>query len=101
MATAGLVNDPLTQIAFSIYENKGVFALLLGSGLSRAAEVPTGWEVTLDLVRRVAVAQGVDEQADWAAWYRDQTGTEPNYSTVLEEIALSADERRSILHRYI
>ncbi len=101
MATAGLVNDPLTQIAFSIYENKGVFALLLGSGLSRAAEVPTGWEVTLDLVRRVAVAQGVDEQADWAAWYRDQTGTEPNYSTVLEEIALSAEERRSILHRYI
>jgi len=101
VATAGLVNDPLTQIAFSIYENKGVFALLLGSGLSRAAEVPTGWEVTLDLVRRVAVAQGVDEQADWAAWYRDQTGTEPNYSTVLEEIALSAEERRSILHRYI
>lgn len=25
-------DDPLTQIAFSIYENKGVFALLLGSG---------------------------------------------------------------------
>lgn len=47
-------DDPLTQIAFSVYENKGVFALLLGSGLFRAAEIPTGWEITLDLIRRVA-----------------------------------------------
>jgi hypothetical protein len=59
--------DPLTQLAFSIYESKGVYALLLGSGLSRSAGIPTGWEITLDLVRRVAVAQGTEEQADWAA----------------------------------
>jgi hypothetical protein len=51
--------DPLTQLAFSVYENKGVFALLLGSGLSRAASIPTGWEITLDLIRRVAVARGI------------------------------------------
>jgi hypothetical protein len=37
-----LAGDPLTQLAFSIYENKGVYALLVGSGLSRAAEIPTG-----------------------------------------------------------
>ncbi|WP_225183745.1 hypothetical protein [Bradyrhizobium sp. NBAIM03] len=43
-----LTNDPLTQLAFSIYESKGVFALLLGAGLSRAADIPTGWEITLD-----------------------------------------------------
>jgi hypothetical protein len=49
-----LQNDPITQLAFSVYENKGVFAVLLGSGLSRSAEIPTGWEITLDLVRRVA-----------------------------------------------
>ena len=60
-----LQNDPITQLAFSVYENKGVFAVLLGSGLSRSAEIPTGWEITLDLVRRVAVAQGVPEQSDW------------------------------------
>lgn len=39
-----LSGDPLTQLSFSVYENKGVFAVLLGSGLSRAAEIPTGWE---------------------------------------------------------
>ncbi|WP_186072200.1 SIR2 family protein [Burkholderia gladioli] len=96
-----LQNDPITQLAFSVHENKGVFAVLLGSGLSRSAEIPTGWEITLDLVRRVATAQGVEEQPDWAAWYRDKTGQEPNYSTLLEEIASSPDERRAILHRYI
>ncbi|MDQ8727387.1 SIR2 family protein [Bradyrhizobium sp. LHD-71] len=96
-----LTNDPLTQLAFSIYENKGVFAVLLGSGLSRAAEIPTGWEITLDLIRRVALAQGVQDQIDWAAWYREKTGEEPNYSTLLEQLASSPEERRSILHSYI
>ena len=96
-----LQNDPITQLAFSVYENKGVFAVLLGSGLSRSAEIPTGWEITLDLVRRVAVAQGVPEQSDWAKWYREKTGQEPNYSVLLEEIASSPDERRAILHSYI
>jgi hypothetical protein len=96
-----LQNDPITQLAFSVYENKGVFTVLLGSGLSRSAEVPTGWEITLDLVRRVAAAQGVPEQSDWAKWYREKTGQEPNYSVLLEEIASSPDERRAILHRYI
>lgn len=96
-----LKNDPITQLAFSVYENKGVFCALLGSGLSRSAEIPTGWEITLDLVRRVAEAQGVPEQSDWAKWYRERTGQEPNYSVLLEEIASSPDERRAILHRYI
>ncbi|MBI7805298.1 SIR2 family protein [Pseudomonas aeruginosa] len=96
-----LQSDPITQLAFSVYENKGVFAVLLGSGLSRSAEIPTGWEITLDLVRRVAAAQGIGEQSDWAQWYRDTTGQEPNYSVLLEEIATSPDERRAILHRYI
>lgn len=94
-------NDPKTQLAFAIYENRGVFALLLGSGLSRAAGIPTGWEITLDLIRRVAVAQGNDNEADWAQWYRAKTGQEPNYSALLEELASSPQERRSILHSYI
>jgi hypothetical protein len=96
-----LISDVLTQLAFALFENKGVFAVLLGSGLSRAAEIPTGWEITLDLIRRVALAQGTVEQLDWANWYHETTGQEPNYSTLLEELAGSPEERRAILHRYI
>ncbi|MDR6873478.1 hypothetical protein J2Y55_004505 [Bosea sp. BE125] len=101
MPVSLLINDPLTQLAFSVYESKGVFAVLLGSGLSRSAGIPTGWEITLDLVRRVALTQGVEEQPDWAAWYREKTGEEPSYSGLLEELASSPEERRSILHSYI
>ena len=93
--------DDLTQLAFSIHEGPGVFALLLGSGISRAADIPTGWEITTDLVRRVALGKGVLEQADWAQWYRDETGEEPNYSKLLEELGHAPAERRAILHSYI
>lgn len=96
-----LTTDPLTHLSFAVSENKGIFAVLLGSGLSRTAEIPTGWEITLDLIRRVALAQGVTNQSDWARWYHETTGDEPNYSKLLEELASTPDERRAILHSYI
>lgn len=74
---------------------------MLGSGLSRAADIPTGWEITLDLIRRVALAQGIPEQSDWAAWYRETEGREPHYPGLLKALASSPEERRSILHSYI
>lgn len=93
--------DPLTALAFSLFENKGVYALLLGSGLSRSAQIPTGWEITLDLIRRAAELEGIHSAVDWAAWYRGKFGKEPNYSEILDVLAGSPDERRSILHSYI
>ena len=96
-----LPTDPITQMAFSIYENKGVYALLVGSGLSKAAGIPTGWRITLDLIRRVALAQGIEDQTDWAAWYQETHNQEPNYSELVDELGKTADERRSILHSYI
>jgi hypothetical protein len=93
--------ESATALAFSVYENKGVYALLLGSGLSRAAHIPTGWEITIDLIRRVALLEGADEQADWAVWYREKYKKEPNYSGVLDLVANTPEERRSILHSYI
>jgi len=93
--------DPVTQLGFSIVENSGVYALLLGSGVSRAAEIPTGWEIILDLARRVAIAEGVEQQSDWATWYRTRFGSEPNYSALLDILSLTPAERRAILHNYI
>jgi hypothetical protein len=93
--------DPLTALAFSIYENKGVYCLLLGSGVSRPSEIPTGWEITLDLVRRVAALGGVTDEPNWAAWYKATFGSEPKYSELLDQLASTPDERRSVLHSYI
>ena len=94
-------DDQMTKLAFSIYENPGVYALLAGSGLSRAAGIPTGWEITLDLIRRFASNQGVEPQTDWADWFRKHTGKEPNYSQVLDVLDLTSLERRTILNQYI
>jgi hypothetical protein len=83
------------------FENTGVYAVLIGSSLSRAAQIPTGWEITLDSVRRIAAAQNVTSQTDWADWYHAQAGKEPNYSEVIDALSSSPDEPRAILHRYI
>ena len=101
MSISLLGMDPDTQLAFSVYENPGVFAVLLGSGLSRSASIPTGWEITLDLIRRLARAQGVEPQGDWAQWYREEFEQEPSYSVLLAELGSSRDERRSIMQGYI
>ena len=52
-------------------------------------------------MRRVANAQNVAGQTDWADWYRAQADKEPNYSDVLDALSSSPDERRAVLHRYI
>ena len=93
--------DQMTALAFSMFENKGVYALLLGSGLSRAAQIPTGWEITLDLTRRVGALEGAGTQADWAAWHQARFGEAPSYSKLLDALSSTPTERRSILHGYI
>jgi hypothetical protein len=72
---------------------------MLGSGVSSAAGVPTGWRVTLDLVRKLAAAEG-ENPADPEAWYRKRFGREPNYSNVVDELAPTRDERRALLQGY-
>lgn len=52
------MNNLLTTLSFSIYSNKGVYALLLGSGISRSAGIPTGWNIVTDLIHKLAVQYG-------------------------------------------
>ena len=90
---------PDLALAFSLHSGPGTYALLLGSGVSSAAGVPTGWRVTLDLVRKLAAAEG-ENPADPEAWYRGRFGRGPNYSEVVDELAPTRDERRALLQGY-
>ena len=58
-------SDPLIRLEFWMHENRGVYALLVGPELSRAAGIQTGCKITADLIRRVAVARGETGQAEW------------------------------------
>ncbi|HPJ30098.1 MAG TPA: SIR2 family protein [Methanothrix sp.] len=92
--------DPLVSLAFSIQSNKGVYALLLGSGVSRSAQIPTGWEIVLDLIGKLAKLEGEDCEPDPAAWYKDKFGKDPDYSELLDAIARSPAERNQLLKAY-
>lgn len=96
-----MASDPTSQLAFSMFENKGVYAVLLGSGVSRSAGIPTGWEITMELIKRAGVAAGAGEQEDWLSWYVAETGEQPNYSTLLENLAGTQTERRAIVQSFL
>jgi SIR2-like domain len=93
--------EPFDALALSLHHNPGVYALLVGSGLSRAAGIPTGWEITLDLIKRLGAAQGITNEANWETWFQAKYQKAPSYSEVLDALGASAAERRSILHGYI
>ena len=50
--------ERLTTLAFSMYSNKGAYAFLLGSGISRSAHIPSGWEVETELIKLLAGSKG-------------------------------------------
>ena len=76
-----------------------MYALLLGSGVSRAAKIPTGWEITLDLIGQLA-ALSDERPATPEAWYRERYDKEPDYSALLAELAKTPAERQQLLRRY-
>lgn len=92
--------DPITALSLSVVANRGVYALLIGSGVSRAASIPTGWEVTLDLIRKIAVAQAADCGVDPSLWYRNTFGEEPDYSRILHLLGRTGEERSQLLRGY-
>jgi hypothetical protein len=90
--------DSFISLAVTMQANRGAFALLVASGISRAASIPTGWEVVLDLVRKVANLQKADCEPDPAAWYRAEYDEDPDYSKLLNTLAKSEAERQQLLH---
>ena len=92
--------DPILSLAFSMHSNKGVYALLLGSGVSRSAGIPTGWEVTLDLIRKLAHMEGENCEPDPTKWYEEKFSEEADYSKLLKLIGKTSSERNKLLRAY-
>ena len=92
--------DPVHSLAFSIQANPGVYAILLGSGVSRAAKIPTGWDITLDLIRKIAALGKETCEPDPEGWYRRRFGRAPEYSDLLDAIAKTPAERQQLLRSY-
>ena len=92
--------DPIHSLAFSIQANRGIYAVFLGSGVSRTAKIPTGWDVTLDLIRKLATLANENCNPSPEQWYQERFGREPDYSEVLAAIAKTPAERQQLLRYY-
>ena len=93
-------NEPVLKLALSLHSNPGVYALLIGSGVSRAAGIPTGWEVVLDLIRKVAVTEREDPETDPEAWYRKKYDEPLEYDRLLDRLTNTPAERQALLRSY-
>jgi SIR2-like protein len=104
----GVVLDPIVALAMSVHASPGVYALLLGSGVSTGAGVLTGWQVVTDLVRKVAAAQAPDETDaasqvgdDPEAWWAEHGDGQPlGYSGLLGALASTPAARQALLAGY-
>ena len=65
--TTTLFDDPLLQVAFSLHNQRGTYALLLGSGISHAAGIRTGWEIAEDLIHRLEETSDAIPEGSWSA----------------------------------
>lgn len=92
--------EPMVSLAFALNSNRGAYAALVGSGVSVGAGIPTGWQVVLDLITKVAGVLGEDPGDDVAAWYEERFGEEPDYSKLLDSLAKSPAERSALLRTY-
>ena len=92
--------EPLESLSFSIQANPGVYALLLGSGISRPAGILTGWEITLDLVERLAATYEEACEPGPVDWFQRKFGQQPDYSMLLGELAKTPTERQQLLRPY-
>ena len=90
----------MVSLASSVHAGPSTFALLVGSGISSGSGVPSGWDMTVDLIRRIATLHEQDAGDDPAAWYRERLDGEADYSEVLEELAPSRGDRRNLLSAY-
>lgn len=90
----------LTTLAFSLYSNKGAYALFLGAGISKAAGLPSGWDIVTDLLKKLAVQNKVPDSENLEEWFREKYGCPVGYSSVLRELAKTQTERVGLMKPY-
>ncbi|PEK11071.1 SIR2 family protein [Bacillus toyonensis] len=93
------MDNRLMSLSFSMEANKGVYALLLGSGVSYSANIPTGWGILTELCRRIMELKK-EEHDDPIQWYQNYFGKIPAYDEVIESLANTSTERVSLLEEF-
>jgi hypothetical protein len=92
-----LLDDPrFVRMSFGVQKEPGAYALLLGSGTSKAAGIPTGWDITIELIRELAARHG-DRPGDPTGWYTDKYGKNPEYDDIIEMVGKAPADRQALI----
>lgn len=99
--------SPSVMLATHMHTQPGVYALLLGSGVSTGAGIRTGWGVVTELVRRVAAAASPDDEAaasnaadEPEKWWANYQDTDLGYSALLEALGNTPAVRQGLLAEF-
>lgn len=95
------MHPQIAELAVSVHNNPGVYAVLLGSGVSRGAGLPTAWEVLERLIQQLAVASGEEAPENPAVWYREKFKEEADYSTVVEALGRTPAVQRPLISPFL
>ena len=93
--------DLTTSLAMALRSRPGAYAVLLGSGVSTGAGIPTGWDIVTDLCRQLAIGEEADPDPDPVQWYQQRFGKAPTYTSLMEVLAPITSERQAIVARYL
>jgi len=94
------MEDKFNSLVWSMSETPGLFALLIGSGVSTGAGIPTSWDITVDMIRKLAQMEGQEVIKDPQDWYFGQYNETPSYSKLIKKIAPMSSESTLLLKRY-
>lgn len=95
------MDNQIISAAYTTYVNKGAFALLLGSGISRKAGIPTGWDITINLVQQIALLNKDTITESPEKWYVKQFNEDLDYSNLLGKLTTTQEERVNLLRPFI
>lgn len=93
-------SDEVIPVAFAMYQSPRRYALLVGSGISKDAGIPTAYEITDALIRRIAGDKLKSSQKP-QEWYKDtHNGRLPTFTGLLDEFTSSPEDRTAFLREY-
>ena len=92
--------EPHVKLAFAMRDTPGAYAVLLGAGVSMAAGMPAAWDVQVDLIERLAAAEGAATLGNAHAWYKQRFGHPATYDRLLDALTSTPYERQAMLRSY-
>lgn len=95
-----MLKDDIIKLTFSMQSQKGAYAMLIASGMSMSAGIPTGWGIVCDLIRKIAELYDEDPGDEPWVWYKNRFEVEPGYSKLLDTLSRTPTERSVIVKKY-